>query len=174
MDLRVVKTKNVITQAFLKLRNKLAPDKIKVKDICDEAQINKTTFYKHYADSFALLDEIENRAVEKISEDFENRVKHFIDVEACVYELFVILGEHSEHLRLVFRGRADVLSAKLERRLAGVISRGNEKISMKLEFITGGVMRVVKERIFSDEYDLSALVGKVTRIVNAVINVTEL
>ena len=48
MDLRVAKTKNRIISAFLKLRDKLTLEKIKVKDICDEAMINKTTFYKHF------------------------------------------------------------------------------------------------------------------------------
>ena len=59
MDLRIVKTKNQIKRAFLSLRNKYSLEKIKVKDICELAMINKTTFYKYYVDSFALADEVE-------------------------------------------------------------------------------------------------------------------
>ena len=47
MDLRIVKTKQQIKQAFLSLRAQYLPEKIKVKDICERAMINKTTFYAH-------------------------------------------------------------------------------------------------------------------------------
>ena len=50
MDLRMVKTRAQIKEAFLKLREYLMPEKIKVKDICEMAMINKTTFYNHYID----------------------------------------------------------------------------------------------------------------------------
>ena len=54
MDLRVEKTKGSIVNAFLSLRAKKPLEKITVKELCQLARINKSTFYTHYSDIFAL------------------------------------------------------------------------------------------------------------------------
>ena len=65
MDLRVIKTKKIIKEAFFELRKKYPLEKVKVKDICEMALINKTTFYKYYMDVFDLSTELENEAIEQ-------------------------------------------------------------------------------------------------------------
>ena len=42
MDLRVIKTKKNIRDAFLELRKKHTLDEIKVNALCEKAMINKT------------------------------------------------------------------------------------------------------------------------------------
>jgi len=54
MDLRVEKTKGSIVNAFLSLRARKPLEKITVKELCQLARINKSTFYTHYSDIFAL------------------------------------------------------------------------------------------------------------------------
>ena len=50
MDLRVTKTQRAIRAAFLELREKKPLEKITVKELCQRAEILKSTFYDHYAD----------------------------------------------------------------------------------------------------------------------------
>ena len=50
MDLRVTKTQRAIRAAFLELREKKPLEKITVKELCQRAEIHKSTFYDHYAD----------------------------------------------------------------------------------------------------------------------------
>ena len=57
-DIRSRYTKEVIGKAFLKLLDKKEPERITVSDICREARISRPTFYFHYQDIYALLDEI--------------------------------------------------------------------------------------------------------------------
>ena len=59
MDLRIVKTRKSIRSAFLELRKTNAVDEIRVNRLCEMAMINKTTFYKHYQDIYALAEEVE-------------------------------------------------------------------------------------------------------------------
>ena len=66
MDLRIVKTKSLIKNAFLELRKKKPIEKITVKELCQNAQINKSTFYSHYNDIFDLSDTLENEVVDNI------------------------------------------------------------------------------------------------------------
>ena len=77
MDLRIVKTRRAIKQAFLKLRETMPLEKIRVTDICRSATINKTTFYKHYRDIFTLSAEIENEAVALVMESFSAKDELF-------------------------------------------------------------------------------------------------
>ena len=55
MDIRIEKTERAIKQAFMALRAQKPLEKIKVKELCDLANINKSTFYAHYQDIYALL-----------------------------------------------------------------------------------------------------------------------
>ena len=63
MDLRVEKTKGSIVNAFLSLRARKPLEKITVKELCQLARINKSTFYTHYSDIFALSHALEGEVV---------------------------------------------------------------------------------------------------------------
>lgn len=65
MDLRSEKTNKNIVDAFLKLRSTKSIEKITIKELSELAYINKTTFYRHYEDIYALSDTIENDLIEK-------------------------------------------------------------------------------------------------------------
>lgn len=69
MDLRVEKTENGIKNAFLELRSKKALEKITVKELCEKAHINKSTFYAHYQDIYALSDRMETEVVKNITDN---------------------------------------------------------------------------------------------------------
>ena len=47
MDLRTEKTESSIINAFIELRAKKPLEKITVKELCQLARINKSTFYAH-------------------------------------------------------------------------------------------------------------------------------
>ena len=71
MDLRILKTKKAIRQAFFTIRAKTPLEKVKVVELCNEAMINKTTFYKYYEDVFCLSAELENEFFESFWANFE-------------------------------------------------------------------------------------------------------
>ena len=55
LDLRVVRTKTAIRNAFVELIEEKGFDAITVKDITTKANINRGTFYAHYQDKFDLM-----------------------------------------------------------------------------------------------------------------------
>ena len=63
MDIRIEKTQRAIKNAFLELRAKKPLEKITVKELCALACVNKSTFYSHYEDIFALSEFMESETI---------------------------------------------------------------------------------------------------------------
>lgn len=167
MDLRMVKTRAQIKSAFLALRERLMPDKIKVKDLCDLAMINKTTFYNHYSDTDELSEEIDDNAIDMVLSEFSEQENILADPRAYVVGLFTALERQSSNLSRVFRGKQEVLCAKLEERLRAVHrdQAGSPEESMKVSFAIGGVVHVVKDYLLSGtKYSIEQLIDSTARL----------
>ena len=59
-DRRVTRTRRLLRQALVKRMREKSVSSITVKELCDECDINRGTFYSHYSDVAALLASIEN------------------------------------------------------------------------------------------------------------------
>ena len=57
-DLRIVKTKKAIEDAFFDLLEKMPFEKFTVKDICQAAMVGNATFYYHYSDKYDLAEQL--------------------------------------------------------------------------------------------------------------------
>ena len=66
MDLRAVRTRTNIYNAFLALRAKKPLEKITVKELSQAAMINKATFYLHYQDIYDLSNQLEDQAIDQL------------------------------------------------------------------------------------------------------------
>jgi len=73
IDRRAVRTKQNIVNAFIQLLEEKPFNKITVAEIAEVADINRRTFYLHYEDIFALLDELENELIDEFEEVFETK-----------------------------------------------------------------------------------------------------
>lgn len=60
---RVRLTKQLIKDSLVELMAEKPINRITVKEICSCADINRSTFYLHYTDQYALLQELENDTV---------------------------------------------------------------------------------------------------------------
>lgn len=63
---RVKKTQAAIESAYLALFAEDSGQKITVKDICERSGINRTTFYKYYADGESLAQSVRQRMLEEL------------------------------------------------------------------------------------------------------------
>ena len=86
IDKRVRYTKMFLKEALIKLLNEKPISRITIKELCEEAEINRATFYSHYQDQYDLLDQLEQEMfdkpllyIESLKEDAsENRVKQIV------------------------------------------------------------------------------------------------
>jgi AcrR family transcriptional regulator len=63
---RVRLTKKMLKNSLIRLLKNHSIHKISVIEICGDAQINRTTFYKYYGSQFDLLGDMENDLLEEI------------------------------------------------------------------------------------------------------------
>ena len=54
-DLRVIKTKKALAEAFVRLLNSRKLDDITINELCEEAGVRRATFYKHYDDKYSFI-----------------------------------------------------------------------------------------------------------------------
>ena len=66
-DLRVVRTRQAIRNAFFELLEEKGFEAITVKDITTRATINRATFYAHYDDKFALMNALEEEMMQELN-----------------------------------------------------------------------------------------------------------
>lgn len=100
IDRRVCYSKAAIRESFLALLAKKPIEKISVTEICSDANINRGTFYAHYADPFdlrrCLADELALVLKARMDELGVTRLKSV--------EIFTLFRENSELCR-IFAGK---------------------------------------------------------------------
>ena len=80
-SLQYARTDRDITEAFLKLLQEKAFEKITVGDIIGEAMVNRSTFYQHYPDKFAVLEALQKRYLELFLEQLRQiRTQNLLDL----------------------------------------------------------------------------------------------
>lgn len=115
MDLRIEKTRKSIINAFLEIRSKKELEKITVKEICEKAQINKSTFYSHYHDIYDLSEQLETEVIHSIIEQM-NHPEYVIEKpELFGQELYEGYMAKSTLINILFSGsRSGILVNKVE------------------------------------------------------------
>lgn len=89
LDNRVRYTKMVLQQALLKILQSKHIDRVTIKELCEEAKVNRGTFYLHYATPNDLLMEIEQQ---------------FIDENMARFDPYFQGGYETTHLAGLFSG----------------------------------------------------------------------
>ena len=108
-DRRVKYTKMVLKDCFIKLLEKKDISQISIKEICADADINRTTFYAHYTDQYDLLRKIENELLDNISVHLTRFDQKDSDINAVLLaeKIFDYLKENARLCKLLLSERGD-------------------------------------------------------------------
>ena len=90
-DKRKRKTKSAVCNAVMTLLTKKSLDKISIKEISEEADINRATFYLHFNDAKEVVDYIEEYASNRIKEVLSS-YENFSDIKNNPYSLIKEFG----------------------------------------------------------------------------------
>lgn len=121
MDIRIEKTEKAIKNAFMELRSKKALEKITIKELCQLACINKSTFYSHYEDIYALSDALEGETVMSIVNSISQ--EHTLEnLDMLTRELCDAFVSHNSLISILFSGKEqNCLANRLETEIKKII-----------------------------------------------------
>lgn len=97
-------TKKIIKDTFIEMLEKKNIQKIYVRELCETADINRSTFYKYYESQYDLLAEMQNDLLIQIEEKCKNtdnikglnNILHYLNNNKKCIRLFLmqILIQH--------------------------------------------------------------------------------
>lgn len=122
-DPRVIRTRNLIQDAFFSLATEKDFDLITVKDIADKATVNRATFYAHFEDKYALLDNLVSDAFTKSLSD---RIKPDADLtKETIEELILVIFDYHDSInykcKRVHRSAIALIDSKVQSKLNEII-----------------------------------------------------
>lgn len=109
IDRRKKYTRQVLMDSLIILLKVKPITSITVKEICEQADINRSTFYAHYKDQFDLLEQIEEEIITDLNMylnqyDFEQEqealqmTEKLLEYIVSKYEMFqTLLNENADH-----------------------------------------------------------------------------
>lgn len=81
LDRRIKYTKMVLKESLIQLMKEKPIGAITIKELCERADINRSTFYAHYSDHYDLLHQIEEEIISDMNETLSKFNNHE-DIEA--------------------------------------------------------------------------------------------
>lgn len=95
---RVKLTKKLLKDSLIGLMHNKPIGKITIKEVCENAEINRSTFYLYYTDQYALLAEIENELIAHAQEHLKK-----IDSDAGSLQYLTALLSYIQEHADIFR-----------------------------------------------------------------------
>ena len=114
IDRRVKYTKMVIRKSFLSILQNKPINKITIKEICEEADLNRATFYAHYADQYDLLHQIEAEFLEEIRSYLEAASYSGSEEEGIeiLTKIFEYVKENADVCAVMLSDKGDIFFQK--------------------------------------------------------------
>ena len=112
MDLRIEKTDRAIEKAFMELRARSPLEKIRIKDLCALARVNKSTFYAHYGDIYELSDQLEDKLIRNILASVPNVELTAARTEQLTRDLFRAFVQNQTAVNILFSGARQGVTAR--------------------------------------------------------------
>ena len=162
MDLRVIKTKKNIRDAFLELRKKNSLDEIKVNALCEKAMVNKTTFYNHYQDIYELSEELETEVLDSFFDNFKDIDMMLTDANCFISGMHAALEAENDMLRILFMDKLDELVARIEKHIRNYYVKEDQ---MLVSFLIGGSIHLMMKSKNDNEEVEKFLVEVIRKIV---------
>lgn len=122
-------TRKVIRETFLQMLGEMPLDKITVKDIVLRCNINRNTFYYHYADIYAVLTEVLDMDLQRVMDEYNDTMSW---EESCLSAARMALGNK----RAVYHIYNSIRREDLERYMYGV---AGSVMARYVEHVSAGI-----------------------------------
>ena len=169
MDKRQIKTKRSIKNAFLKIRSKKSIEKITIKELSDEAEISKATFYLHYKDIYDLSASLGTEIIENILRGISDPNSILDDPALFIREFINACIAEKNMIKILFSGSqnyilADSLEAAIKNFILELHPEYREDLSfnIQLSFTIKGAYYAFIDHL--DQFESYTLIEELCKI----------
>ncbi len=161
IDRRVRLTKQLIKDSLIELMQEHPISRISVKMLCETAEINRSTFYTYYTDTYDLLHQIQQEVIAELSEHISHAafsepsnltvlaMTQILDYARQNSALFKVLlsknGDDTFHKDIMLLAQEKTI--KELRNLKLIDERTNEYLQL---FVITGTLNVVEKWLMDD------------------------
>lgn len=158
---RTKMTRMLLKTALIELMQEKPFKQITIKELCEKADLNRTTFYLHYNDQQDVLDDIEKEVIEQTAEHIKN-VSPSIDTVELIETFLLYVQKNDTLFRTLLTGdsneefQLEFIRHALETIHDRLPSYG-DSVSERyvLTFLMYGTIHIIIEWLESD-FDISA------------------
>jgi AcrR family transcriptional regulator len=161
VDPRVLRTRQLLKDAFVELLQEMNIEKISVNRIAERATINRVTFYLHYRDIPDMLEKMADEMIEDINRILTNVSANQISKEEEDWPMLVNLLEHfAEHAKfykvVLASRRTPIFTDRMLRLLTELVTSRIERMGDESVLATAGIQKDI-----AIWYGSSALIGTI-------------
>lgn len=147
------RTDRDITNALLGLMDKKSFEKITIQDILEEALINRSTFYQHFPDKYAILERLQDRFMQGIVEHVETILTDgqpdLVMVNAAMLGYF---ADKTDELKKLYSVRSETLDleGRMRTLMKEYLLKSSDTLSpLSAEILSGVMLRYLLDKLQS-------------------------
>ncbi len=171
-DPRIARTEAAIRTAFIRLVEEKGFAHVSVKDICDRAEINRNTFYLHFADKEALMEQVLRNMLAVQAVPIAAVASHLSSaspeqVEDIVRNILSHLSEELAFYRILFTDAAlQSYVQQLYRTAVALVTAGAHRpmSTVALSYLIYGFIGVITEWLTRPSQDTTDIVPVLSRL----------
>ena len=166
VDRRVRKTKAQLRAGLARLMQKKSIKEITVKELVEEVDINRSTFYLHYTDIYQMLESIEAELMEEIT--------HLVadyPLDPLIEQIFTIL-DHNKDICIALLGKngdmafvnriEKLIADTVLHRLSIRLPKDNRDIEYAYAFCLNGCVGMIKTWLSSENQESTQHMAELT------------
>ncbi len=151
VDRRVRKTRKQLREGLARLLEKKSIRDIKVKELVEEVDINRSTFYLHYSDIYDMLEKIEEELFEEIQTAMKNHpISADAQSQAFIRQIFQIMDDNRAICKALCGPNGDM----------AFVTRMEDVVGSKAVQVIEPLFKIEKKQLrYSYAYCLNGCVG---------------
>ncbi len=146
-------SKQLLRDSLTKLLYEKSIHKISVREICDRAQINRTTFYKYYGSQYDLLEDMENEVLSQIENYLSSDSEHLENELLSLKKIIAFTNDNRDLCMILFNNNVDTEFPKKLFNLPSIrhlltsslqAEYTNDEFEYVYEFVVNGGFSIIK------------------------------
>lgn len=142
---RVKMTKALLKTSLIELMKTKSIHTISIKEICSGADINRSTFYRHYNTQYDLYDEIVNELLSSLIDAYTSSRNNGDSIQESIAAVLEVAEKEREICLVILSDKGNVtMGESFVRAISPIVTDDMNELSVYLfQFIAAGLANIV-------------------------------